>query len=51
MVQPERTQVLQRMGMHTRLLKATDTHSERVTVIAFPRQKLLRERTSMLRHT
>jgi hypothetical protein len=31
--------------------KATNTHSERVILIAFPLQKLLQERVSMLRYT
>ena len=31
------------------ITKATDTHSEYVTLIAFPRQQWLRELTSMLR--
>ena len=30
---------------------ATNTHSEYLTPIAFPRQQWLRERASMLRHT
>jgi len=31
--------------------KDTDTHSEYVTLIAFPLQQWLRERASMLRYT
>jgi hypothetical protein len=31
--------------------KATDTHSEYVTLIAFPLQQWLQERASMLRYT
>jgi hypothetical protein len=31
------------------ITKATDTHSEYVTLITFPRQQWLRERASMLR--
>jgi hypothetical protein len=33
------------------ITKATNKHSEYVILIAFPRQQLLRERASMLRHT
>jgi hypothetical protein len=33
------------------ITKATDTHSEYVMLIAFPRQQLLRERSSFLRYT
>jgi len=33
------------------IAKATDTHSEYVIFIAFPRQQMLHERVSMLRHT
>ena len=40
-----------RMRVACWVLKATDTHSEYVTLIAFPLQKWLHERTSMLRHT
>jgi hypothetical protein len=32
------------------ITKATDTHSEYAILIAFPRQKRLRERVSMLRY-
>ena len=34
-----------------RTTKATDTHSEYVMLIAFPRQQWLRERASKLRYT
>jgi len=40
-----------RMRFAWRITKATDTRSEYVTRIAFPRQQWLRERTSMLRST
>ena len=33
------------------ITKASDTHSKYVTIIAFPKQKLLREHVSMLRYT
>jgi hypothetical protein len=33
------------------ITKATDTHSEFVTLIAFPLQQWLHERASMLRYT
>jgi len=33
------------------IIRATDTHSEFVILIAFPQQKLLQERASMLRYT
>jgi hypothetical protein len=32
------------------ITKATDTHSEYVTLIAFPRQQWLRERASVVRY-
>ena len=38
-----------RMFIACWILKATDTHSEYVILIAFPRQQLLRERSSLLR--
>jgi len=40
-----------RMSFVWRLTMATDTHSEYVTLIAFQRQKWLRERASVLRYT
>jgi len=40
-----------RMRIECRILKATDTHSEYVTLITFPLQLWLNERTSMLRYT
>jgi hypothetical protein len=38
-------------GMPQMTTKATDTHSEYVIFIAFPRQQWLRERFSLLRYT
>jgi hypothetical protein len=42
--------ITRRMRFACWITKATDTHSEYVIVIAFPRQKWLRERASMLRY-
>jgi len=39
---------IRRMRVAFCITKATDTHSEYVTLIAFPRQKLLRESVSVL---
>jgi hypothetical protein len=39
--------IIGRMRITCRINKATDTHSEYVTLIAFPRQQLIRERASM----
>jgi hypothetical protein len=41
--------IMRRVGVACRITKATDTHSEYVTLIAFPQQQWLRERASMLR--
>jgi hypothetical protein len=43
--------ITRRMRFACRITKATDTHSEYVTLITFPRQQWLRERTSILRYT
>jgi hypothetical protein len=43
--------IIRRMRFACWITKATDTHSEYVIIIAFPRQQWLRERTSMLCHT
>jgi hypothetical protein len=43
--------IIQRMRFACWITKATDTHSEYVILIAFPRQQWLRERASMLRYT
>jgi hypothetical protein len=40
---------MQRMRFACWVNKATDTHSECVILIGFPRQQCLRERASMLR--
>jgi hypothetical protein len=40
-----------RMRIARWISKATDTHSEYVILIAFPLQKWLHERTSILRYT
>jgi hypothetical protein len=50
MVQPDRPQMeIRRMRFACWVTKATDTHSEYVILIAFPRQQWLRERASFLR--
>jgi hypothetical protein len=43
--------IIRRMRFARWITKAIDTHSEYVILIAFPRQKWLRERASMLRYT
>jgi hypothetical protein len=43
--------IIRRMRFAYWINKATDTHSEFVTVVAFPRQQWLSERASMLRYT
>jgi hypothetical protein len=50
MVEPERPEdnKIRRMRFAFRMTKATDTHSEYLILIAFPRQQWLRERVSML---
>jgi hypothetical protein len=40
--------IIRRMRTACWITKATDTHSEYVTYIAFPRQQWLRERASIL---
>jgi hypothetical protein len=48
-VQPDRPQMtIWRMRIACWIPKATDTHSEFIVLIAFPRQQWLRERPSML---
>jgi hypothetical protein len=50
MVEPDRPQMtIGRMRFARWITKATDTHSEYVIVITFPRQQWLRERASTLR--
>ena len=53
MVEPDRPHdnIIQRMRFACWITKATDTHSEYVILIAFPRQQWLRERSSMLRYS
>jgi hypothetical protein len=41
--------IIRRMRFACWIIKATDTHSEYVILIAFPLQQWLRERASMLR--
>jgi hypothetical protein len=41
--------IIRRMRFACWITKATDTHSEYVILIAFPRQQWLRERASLLR--
>jgi hypothetical protein len=43
--------IIWRMRFACWITKATDTHSEYVVLIAFPRQQWLRERPSVLRYT
>ena len=43
--------IIRRMRFACWITKAADTHSEYVIVIAFPRQRWLRERASLLRYT
>jgi hypothetical protein len=43
--------IIRRMRFACWITKATDTHSEYVILIAFPRQQWLRERASILRYT
>jgi hypothetical protein len=43
--------IIRRMSFACWITKATDTHSEYVTFIAFQRQQWLRERASILRYT
>jgi len=42
---------IRRMSLACWMPKATDTHSEYVILVAFPRQQWLRERASVLRYT
>jgi hypothetical protein len=41
--------IIRRMRFACWITKATETHSDYVTLIAFPRQRWLRERASLLR--
>jgi hypothetical protein len=43
--------IIRRMRFACPITKATDTHSEYVILIAFPRQQWLRERVLLLRYT
>jgi hypothetical protein len=43
--------ITRRMRFTCWITKATDTHSEYVTLTAFPQQQWLRRSTKMLRHT
>jgi hypothetical protein len=43
--------IIRRMRFACWVTKATDTHSEYLILVAFPRQQWLRERASMLRYT
>jgi len=43
--------IARRMRIACRITKATDTHSEYVITIPFPRQQWLRECASLLRYT
>jgi hypothetical protein len=51
-VQPDRPQIkILRMRITYWITKATDTHSEYVTHIAFPTQPCVHERAELLRYT
>jgi hypothetical protein len=51
-VEPDRPQMtIWRMRVACWIPKATNTHSEYVILVAFPLQKWLHERASMLRYT
>jgi len=51
-VQPDRPQVtVRRMRIECWVTRATDTHSEHVILIAFPRQRWLGERASVSGYT
>jgi hypothetical protein len=43
--------ITQRMRFASTITKATDTHSQYVILIVFPRQQWLRERASVLRYS
>jgi hypothetical protein len=43
--------IIRRMRFAYWITKATDTHSEYIILIAFPRQQWLHKRASMLRYT
>jgi hypothetical protein len=43
--------IIRRMPFAYSITKATETHTQYVILIAFPRQQWLRERASMLRYT
>ena len=52
MVEPDRPQMtIRRMRIACWIPKATNTHSEYVTLIAFPLQQWLHERALTLRYT
>jgi len=51
MLEPDRPQMtIRRMRIACWIPMATDTHSEDVTLIAFPRQRWLHERASVLHY-
>jgi hypothetical protein len=43
--------IIRSIGFACQIIKAKDTHSEYVILIAFPRKQRLGERTSILRYT
>jgi len=52
MEQPEATDdKIQRMRLESWIIKATDTHSEYIVLIVFPRRQRLRESVSKLHYT
>ena len=48
--QPTDDNIIWRMRITYWITRATDTHSEYVMLIAFPRQQWLRERDAMIRY-
>jgi len=50
MVEPDRPLTVGRMSIACWIHKATDTHSQYITLIAFPLQQWLHERASLLRY-
>ena len=50
-VEPDRPRITRRMSIACWVSKATNTHSEYVTLIVFPLQQWLHERVSVLRYT
>ena len=51
MVEPDRPLTVRRTRTACWIPKATDTHSQYTTLIAFPLEQWLHERASLLRYT